>query len=768
MAILLFAVGCDSGTPVRLRVEGLEGVVVVEGRSETTTARRAIEDDGDHDLGGFAEGDLVELAIVDQPDRPPQRCVLGASSAIAGATVSLRCERLEPCAAIFRPTAAPITTEPALEAFDRMGLSLMEVQPWPEDDARWLVTLREGALTRFDPRSGTTDLLLRIRERVEYGEDDGLLSAALHPRFPEVPWIYLLYVSEAVEGDPRSIRVVRFTWDPALEVFDPESELVLVNEPKTPDTNSHSGGAARFGPDGYLYASFGDGGFLLPPPDHAQNVSSLLGAMVRIDVDVPTDDPVGYRVVDDNPFAPGGEMAGAGRPEIFAWGLRNPFRFTIEPATGEIWLGDVGAAFWEEIDIVERGGNYGWSILEGPDCFVRPWGSESGVRDCVAPGTYDEPYYAYFHDGGAGASIVGGFVYHGAALPELEGAYVFADYVRRAVYALHAEGAEMEELATVDLPIVAVLPDRDGEPLIVGLQSVERLVPGPEVETVPVDIAATGCMDLDDPTAPSGAFDVYPVNAPLWSDGAVKTRYVLLPEGETIEVGDGGDLGFPVGSVLAKEFRIGGRLVETRFLARRDDGWTAVSYRWEGGTATLVDAPRTEAIDGQTWQFPGPGQCFHCHTDAAGVSLGPELGQLAGAEGGLAAWIERGWIDRSHAGATPLPSIDDEGAPLEARVRAYLHTNCSSCHRPDAGQRVALDLRADVPLSETGLCGIATADRFPASAHIVEPGDPDASALWLRISSDGAGRMPPLGSTVVDDVASGAVRRWIEGLAACP
>ena len=290
---------------------------------------------------------------------------------------------------------------------------------------------------------------LDIRDRVsDRGSEEGLIGMALDPHRDDQ---FYVYYSAA---NPRRSVVSRFSYgsegQPAEGIpADLQSELIIL-EVDQPYSN-HNGGQIAFGPDGYLYVGLGDGGSAGDPLGNSQDTSTLLGSILRIDVSESTLDRP-YAIPPDNPFADGG-----GRPEIWAYGLRNPWRFSFDRETGDLWTGDVGQNQWEEIDLIQRGGNYGWNILEGNQCF-RP--SENCNREGKIP-----PVLEYSLDG-TPCSVIGGYVYRGDAIPWLRGAYIYGDYCSGKVFGLrHQDGhvIEHKELADTGLQIVSFAEDNNGE-----------------------------------------------------------------------------------------------------------------------------------------------------------------------------------------------------------------------------------------------------------------------------------------------------------------
>ena len=259
---------------------------------------------------------------------------------------------------------------------------------------------------------------LDLSAKVSRGGEQGLLGLAFHPDYPDDPRIFVNYTDEA--GDTH---IASFTVDPSdPDRADPssEQELLFVDQPYA----NHNGGVVAFGPDGYLYIGLGDGGSGGDPHGNGQKLGVLLAKVLRIDVDG-TADGKAYAIPPDNPFV---SRAGAA-PEIFALGLRNPWRFSFDRANGDLWIGDVGQGAWEEIDVVRvgtSGQDFGWNRMEGAHCFRPSHGCEqAGLTMPVAE---------YGHD--AGCTVIGGHVYRGAAQTALAGGYVFADYCSGTIWAI--------------------------------------------------------------------------------------------------------------------------------------------------------------------------------------------------------------------------------------------------------------------------------------------------------------------------------------------
>ncbi|QXD17100.1 PQQ-dependent sugar dehydrogenase [Rhodocaloribacter litoris] len=324
----------------------------------------------------------------------------------------------------------------------------VDLQHAGDGSGRLFVVEQAGVIRVFENRTGVASAatFLDIRDRVnDSGNEEGLLGLAFHPDFATNGFFFVNYTAT----NPRRTVIARFSVDPDdPDRADPASETVIL-EVEQPFSN-HNAGQLAFGPDGYLYVGLGDGGSAGDPLGHGQNPATLLGALLRLDVDHP-DPERNYGIPDDNPFV---GQAGF-REELYAYGFRNPWRFSFDPATGRLWLADVGQNAWEEVDLVEKGGNYGWNVMEGTHCFNPP----SGCDDTgLIP-----PVWEYDHS--LGASITGGYVYRGAAVPELAGKYVYADFISGRVWALTYDGtrATSEQLLDTSLGIASFGLDEQGE-----------------------------------------------------------------------------------------------------------------------------------------------------------------------------------------------------------------------------------------------------------------------------------------------------------------
>ena len=310
------------------------------------------------------------------------------------------------------------------DAFPNISLlDPIDLQNSGDGTNRIFVAERAGRIKVF-PNSQTvqsTKIFLNITDRVSAGGEMGLLGLAFHPDYENNRYFYVNYTV----SNPRMTRISRFTVSSTNpDSADKNSELIILTFSQ-PNGN-HNGGWLGFGPhDGYLYIGVGDGGGAGDTQNNAQNITNLLGTILRIDVDN-QDTGLQYAIPLDNPFV---DSTGNEAKEIFAWGMRNPWRNSFDPVTGWHWSGDVGQNSWEEIDIIEKGKNYGWRCYEG--------NHNHNLLGCNYP-EYIFPVWEYSH--GSGCSVTGGYVYRGTNVPELTGKYIYADYCNRTVWSLEYDG----------------------------------------------------------------------------------------------------------------------------------------------------------------------------------------------------------------------------------------------------------------------------------------------------------------------------------------
>ncbi|MBI83678.1 MAG: hypothetical protein CMJ81_10820 [Planctomycetaceae bacterium] len=662
---------------------------------------------------------------------------------------------------------------------------------------RLIVVQREGKIYSFHnrPDCATADLALDMAAGIDGMKQ--VYGLTFHPDFEKNRYCYLCYVLDPQL--PEGTRVSRFTMtraDPPQ--IDPDSEQILL----TWISGGHNGGCLKFGPDGYLYISTGDSGPGSPPDakNAGQDISDLTASILRIDVDR-HETETRYGVPADNPFL---NQRGA-RPEIWAYGFRNPWKMSFDQATGDLWVGDVGWVQWELIYRVERGSNYGWSVMEGR-AAVRPRSPRGPTP--ISPPLVDHPRHE-------ARSITGGFVYRGDRLAELVGAYIYGDYETGKLWGLRFDGERTtwhQELADTVLQLVCFGEDHSGELYLVDyVGGIYRLSPHPaaavkedEVSEFPTQLSQTGLFTSVAGQIPSPGVIPYSVNTEPWSDHALARRYLALPGTGQIKVAADQPTGsweFPEGAVLAKTLSLemehgqpgSLRHLETQLLHFQDNSWRAYSYRWnqEQTDATLVESsgaqqtvtisdPRTSAgTRQQTWRFASRTECLLCHKTKSRSALGMNVLQLnrahddgAVVDNQLRTWAQLGIFTESWD--TPLEKLPamvdplDSTGELNGRARSYLHANCAHCHRFGYGGTVTIGLRYDLDLQKTNTLGTppALGSFGITSANIVAPGDPYRSVMHYRMATLGRGRMPHAGSGLVDVQGVALISDWICALAA--
>lgn len=655
---------------------------------------------------------------------------------------------------------------------DRESALVAAAQP-PGDSTRFIlvdlmgvaISVPVGATTPSDV-APFLDLSNVVNTEVTNG---GWLSFAFHPDYATNGYAFVTYTAtDATLGLVK--RLSRFESTDGGRTLDMATEKILLNHAQ--QNFDHNGGHIAFGPDSYLYFSTGDDA----PGDferarHVTLTDNLFGKILRLDVNV--DAGVPYAIPADNPFVLSG-----GLPEIYAYGFRNPWQFSFDRETGELWLGDVGQDTWEEINLVQAGGFYGWPYHEGSDCFF------GSAADCEIP--HVAPLYAY--TGGVN-SISGGYVYRGAAIPSLVGKYLYGDFVSGQVSAYDRISGSSQNIpgGQNEGDVVSWTEDNAGELYVLHLYSgqVQKLVAAQEggVGDFPALLTQTGCFEENDPTSVVSGVIPYHVAQPFWADGAEKERYFAIPDGTTIELDAEGDWVFPPGAVTIKNFRHNGLLFETRFLVRHSNGdYSGYTYEWnsEQTQANLVPSEgKHRSLVGLEWDYPSRSQCFTCHTSSDQFNLGPQTRQLnidkfypaTGRTGNQLLSLDSvGVLSGNVSTMEPFPSLADAEAPLQQRAEAYLHVNCSSCHQPGGSGGGTMDARVSTPFANKGLCNApATFGTLGEVAPIlVRPGDAINSELWARMSSRTASSMPPLGSEVVDSVGANLLAAWIDSMGECP
>ncbi len=680
---------------------------------------------------------------------------------------------------------------------------------------RLFVAERKGKILSFVASADVAqaDVAYEFVGKTDAGEPlpQTVYAMTLHPRFAENGFAFVTYIPDPrKENQPKGTRVSRFKVAGDPPQFDRSSEKTIIEWPN----GGHNGGALQFGNDGMLYIATGDGSGIADELQSGQDLSDLFGSILRIDVDAVKADQ-GYVVPQDNPFV---ELKGA-RPEIWAYGLRQVWRFSFDRQVGTLWAGEVGQDLWEMVYAIERGGNYGWSVQEG----LHPFRPERKL----GPSPILKPVIEHSHSDFR--SLTGGYVYHGTRLPELAGHYIYGDFDTGRIWSFKPSTASNTkqfiaqnhgELARTTYRVVSFAEDHAGELLIVDFMGggLHQLVPAPATAVTvnfPKKLSETGIFaSIKDHQVAPGVIP-YSVNSQLWSDHATKERFIAIPGNGKIgfdeitypQPSPGAPPGwkFPDGTVLVKSFFMemergkpaSRKRLETRLLHFQqfpgtsevgDQYWRGYTYVWndEQTDAELLDAgglDKTLQIkDGdrlieQKYRFPSRAECALCHTNAAKFALGVSTLQMNRDHdyGGVVA-NQIATLDHIGLFDKPLPkrleelpkltNYDDQQESLDTRARAYLHSNCSHCHIKWGGGNAEFKLVSTLPLAEMGIAGVRPGHgAFKIEdAAILSPGHPEKSVLLHRMKLDQLGRMPHIGSRTVDEAAVKLIEAWIKQL----
>jgi hypothetical protein len=589
----------------------------------------------------------------------------------------------------------------------------------------------------------------------------------------------------------------------------PASEQILINQ--IDDAGNHNGGDLHFGPDGYLYVSLGDEGDSNDSLGNSQRINrDFFSGILRIDVDkrpgsLPTNAhpaaSANYAIPPDNPFIGATSFNGLAvnpttvRTEFWAVGLRNPWRIAFDPMNGTLYCGDVGQGTREEIDIIVKGGNYGWNYREG--FIARP-----GSGTPPAGFTHINPLIDYPHTLG-NISVTGGRVYRGSRLAQLYGAYLYADYGSGSIWALRHNGTNVtqNQILLTDSGISAFGVDpRNGDILYADLRggtdsSIDRIHYNntPVGSPLPLTLADTGAFADLTTLTPNPGIVGYDINVHFWSDNARKTRWFSVPN-PNLAIGFNREANwlFPTGTVWIKHFELeltngvpsSARRLETRFIVKTSNSVYGVTYRWGDSLSNAAIVPEQGTnetfviYDGgttrtQVWRYPSRAECLVCHTAAGGHALGFNTPQLhrdflysnGVTDNQIRALNNAGYFSNNVTGLNTLRAMahaTNEAYSLEYRVRSYLAANCSQCHQPSGSALGFWDARLFTPLSLANLVNGPLVDSGgDPSNRVVRPGSPAHSMLLTRISTLGAGRMPPLASSVLDTQAISLVSAWI-------
>ena len=598
--------------------------------------------------------------------------------------------------------------------------------------------------TTEDPASGEFETLLELKSAA--------YSIAFHPDFADNGFMYLGH-NGVIEGkekkadgkDTKWCQVTRYTIERESPCqLDPDSKLQIIEW----ESNGHNGAAVAFGLDGMLYVTSGDGTSDSDTNLTGQRTDLMLAKVLRIDVDHPAPGKT-YSVPKDNPFVGQPDF----RPETWAYGFRNPWRMTVDPTNGNLWVGNNGQDLWEQVYLIERGANYGWSVYEGGHVFY--------AERKLGPTPVSKPIFDHPHS--ESRSLTGGIVYFGSKLPALQGAYLYGDHSTGKIWAAKHDGKKLlwhREIADSTLAITDFGLDGDGELLIADYQDKEKggfytLVPTVAKEPnhpFPTRLSDSGLFASVAKHRMVDGVIPYSVNAPLWSDGSIKHRYLAVPpttdsSGKQVatqfSLGGNGPWNLPENTVLVKSFALemeegnpdSRRWIETRFLTKQQSEWIGYSYIWnnEQTDAVLVakdgldcafqiqtdSGPRTHK-----WRYPSRAECMVCHSRAARYVLGVTSSQLnrqheyadGVVDDQLAVFTRLGLLKRGNwmADATGYlqRQLEDKGVSVEAAKKQVAEITATR------NQRTAPDNELPVSLNPKHLPRLA--DPYDESENLAK------------------------------------------------
>ncbi|MBU2946731.1 PQQ-dependent sugar dehydrogenase [Zobellia uliginosa] len=711
----------------------------------------------------------------------------------------------------------------------------------------FLVLGLQGHIWKISNNAQTSSkqLLLDISDNVVNYADGGMLGIVLHPEYgqtdsPNAEYIYVFYRYTPIQGTDRVnpavdgyMRLSRFTLPIGANAINPSSEEVLINIFDRHDW--HNGGDMFFGPeDKFLYLAVGDEGAAYDSYNVTQQIDKyLFGGVLRIDVDKrggevshpikkqplnagvppagwPDSFTQGYYIPNDNPWV---DSSGDNLEEFYAIGTRSPHRMSLDPVTGDIWVGDIGQGSKEEVSIVRKGDNLQWPYREG---------DQDGKAEMPSPliGNDSPPLYSYGRS--VGRAVIGGMVYRGERYPELKGKYVFGDHETQEVWTLTKTGQNTGSASyLMNVPIdgegskdgiSSFFTDSDGYMYILDLFGtaqdggvIHKVVRSGTVSDPPIKLSSLNVFSDLESLTPVAGIVPYDVNTPLWSDGAEKQRWIALPNdgehnsaAEQIVFQNEENWSFPPGTVVIKQFNLpidendSTKIIklETRFLVfNENNNAYAVTYKWNDEQTDAVLVGLDESIsqkyqvkkkDGsvveQTWDFPTRNQCMQCHNSVAGYSLGLKTRQLnknftypsTGITGNqLETWSHLNMFTNDIPSHVKLPAsahINSEKASDVMKVRSYMDANCAYCHRPN-GVEGAFDGRAMTALYDQYLINqdVESHASIPGN-KIVKPKDVINSTLYVRDASNSDDRMPPIGRNMLDEDYLEILTGWIDGL----
>ena len=688
----------------------------------------------------------------------------------------------------------------AFPALDGTFLASVMVLADGSNDLLYVVD-KPGVIYVFPNREDVTPAevktVLDIQSITRDFHEQGLLSMAFDPDYINNGYIYVYYINgnndDIKTGDNYSDAVLdRWTVsnpaNPETVVVNSQVEILRIPQPG-PD---HKGGMMQFHPEeGYLYISVGDGAYghsAITPfaedprtNNSAQQLSNLRGSMLRIEMLDNPENGFYYAIPADNPFVTDPNA----RDEIWSYGHRNPWRWAFDLQSPHIlWQTEVGQQGYEEVNIIQKGENYGWPICEG----LVNRGELGGSPNLNCASDFTPPKDGYQHTGAS--SIIGGFLYRGNDLPELNGEFIFGDYNSKQIWSTKQDQDKVLLSDSFPENIASFGTDLSGDALFVstygvdfgdGSSSIYKVVDADlEAAKIPLTLSVTGLFAVLDQQIPASGVIEYQLNSDAWFDGAKARHFMSVPNNQVIDFAQTDEWDLPVGSVLVKHLDLlldaqgNHQAFTTSVLFKQDSGWQAANYRWNsaGTDADLV----TEISVVTVQQFEASGlvnkqrtlmtssECSACHTgsgskDPLAVST-RQLNRLFDYQGlednQLDVLNHVGLLSQNIAGADTYQSFVDPAdinADLGQRAQTYLDTNCAHCH-----SSAFMDLRVDTPLQDKNIINVTTGN----SQYRVKPFDVSNSLLHIFQTTDG-NRMPK-GSRYTNPLADTLFTQWINAL----
>jgi|GEM_PF-725699 len=618
----------------------------------------------------------------------------------------------------------------------------------------------------------------------------------------------------------------------------------------------HSINDIHFGPDGYFYVSFGDEGDQGEPYHNAQKiVRDQFSSMLRIDVDRdfvkhpnnlepnphyailinPGTGKANFSIPNDNPFV-GNSVTYNGvtytpahpdflkiRTEMWATGLRNPFKFDIDPVTNDVWVGDVGQDAWEEVTVLNKGDDAGWSYWEGSH---RSPVNHPAPNTTPTPTVHKLPEYDYAHSTG-NTCVIGGVYYRGSNYSTLQNKYIFGDHTSGRLWSLtRGPTPGTAQVADLGVGTISQVVDFYVDPvtndILIGQYQINKKIyrlkeVAPTLTNFPTLLSQTGAFADMATLTPNPGVVPYTPNLKFWSDGADKSRWFALKNTTDQMTYSRDDLwNFPPGMIFVKHFDMelnrdfpgtARKRIETRFLVRNPSGLYGVSYRWndQGTDATLADnsgedfdlAIRTGGTNNggvvtggtvatQPWHIPARGECLSCHNANAGHALSMNMrqlnrpGTLAGASGNfLTLLAQSGYLTGFGDNPATLERFyrsDETTVNLDDRVRSFFGVNCSHCHRPNSGIVETWDARGHLSLEQMRILYVLPVSEtyHDQNDRLIIPGDKENSLIYNRLQArnvigdgthNGYSQMPPIATNLPDQADIQMLAQWIDNYA---